>query len=625
MKKNLFMKSVYSLFLWVGFTIVVSAQVPDVNYDSLRAKIDSIAIKFHIPGAQVLIFTNDSILYKQNVGVKNLQTKEPVIDETMFRLGSITKSFVAVSALQLIESGTLKLEDKLKDMAPEIEFNNPWEETHPVRIVHLMEHTTGFDDWSLKEYAFNSDTISLEQGLMLYPESRKSRWRPGSFFAYCNSGPPVVARIIEKKTGQEYESWVRTTLFEPLGLKAITFRNDGMALKNLVTNYSGGESPKEEKYWSILRRPAGSLNASALELMPFVQMLMNRGIYKGVKIIDSASVNRMEIPLTTLAAVAGSNEGYGLHNYTTSYKGHLFHGHDGGVNGGLAHYVYNVPLNIGFIVLVNYADEGFNKLNDAVMEVIMKEVPSAVPSAKEITEQDKTKWIGYYRSAYPRSQMFYFLERLLSIIQVYEKNGQLFHKGLLEDEEVPLHRITNNQFISLNKNGYTNVFTFTENDEHETVLITGFSNTLRTSTASAWSPILIGAIALLFTLLGLLVGFIWVIRYFYLRSRSIVMSAFLARISFWGYCMSFSVMTIVITTNISGFTLGEPGTSAYLVFATSILIAICTTMAAYFLIRDHHRIPSRVDRVFLYACIASAVCITTYLGVWGLVGIRLWL
>ncbi len=601
------------------------AQSSAINFDALKVKIDSIAIKHHVPGAQIIVFTNDSVLFKKNVGVKNLKTKEPVTDETMFRLGSITKSFVAVSALQLIEKGNLKLEDKLKDLAPEIQFENPWEETHPVRVVHLLEHTTGFDDWSLKEYAFSSDTITLEQGLMLYPESRTSRWRPGSFFAYCNSGPPIVARIIEKKTGQEYESWVRANIFDPLGMKSITFRNDGAALQHLVTNYSGPENQKEEKYWSILRRPAGSLNASALELMPFVQMLMNRGTYHDRKMLDSASVDRMERPITTLAAEAGSQEGYGLHNYTTSYKGYLFHGHDGGVNGGLAHYVYNTPLNIGFVILVNYGGEGFTKLNDAVMETIMNEVPSAVPESLSLSEEDKAKWTGYYRSAYPRASMTYFLEWLLGIVQVYERDGQLYNKGLLGGEETPLHHSKGNQFMNLNKEGYTNTFTFTENDEHETVLITGFSNTRKTSAAGAWIPLALGAVTLFFTLLGLLSGIIWIIRHFYLRSHGRKLSAFSARMSFWGYSISFAAMAMIIITGFEGFSLGNPGGASYGVFVSSILILIFALLAIYLYARDRQQVKSRADRLYLYACLGSALIITTYLGAWGLIGLRTWM
>jgi len=113
----------------------------------------------------------------------------------------------------------------------------------------------------------------------------------------------------------------------------------------------------------------------------------------------------------------------------------------------------------------------------------------------------------------------------------------------------------------------TNTFTFTENDEQETVLITGFSNARKSTASGVWIPMLIGALALLITFVGLLAGIIWIIRYFYLKSRGIVMSAFPARLSFWGYCISFTAIAFVIIVNISGFRLGEPGLPSYMVFA----------------------------------------------------------
>lgn len=621
MKSTLFNK-VGFLFFMLTFVHEVMAQRYPVQFDSLNIKIDSIAKKNHLVGAQILVFTRDSVLFKRNVGVKNLQSKQPVTDQTMFRLGSITKSVVAVSALQLIEQGKLSLKDKLKEFAPEIKYENQWEETDPVRIVHLLEHTTGWDDWALKEYAFSSDSITLQQGIDMYPESRKSRWRPGAFFAYCNSGPPVVARIIEKKTGEEFESLVRKRIFEPLGMTSITFRLDGDALQHLVTNYSGETNPKEEPYWAILRRPAGSLNSSALDFMPFVQMLMHCGNLRGQKIIDSTSVDRMELPQSALSAKAGSREGYGLHNYTTSYKGHLFHGHDGGVNGGLAHYVYSSDLNIGFIVLVNYDGSGFGKLNNAVMKTIMEAVPSALPEKATLMEQHK-ELAGYYRAAYPRAQMTYFVEWPLNVVKVFEQDGKLMGQPLLGGNLDELRPLSDNQFAQLDKEGYTNSVTAVKNGD-EQLLILPFGNMSKTSALAAWLPIVVGGIALLFTLLGLVVGLIWLLRAWYLRSHGRVMSAFATRLNFWGYSISFVVMALLIISNFSGFGLGKAQLSSYLVFVTSLSVALFTMLAIFFWMRDKKKIPSRVDRALVFLCVASALIITIYFAIFGLVGIRTW-
>jgi CubicO group peptidase (beta-lactamase class C family) len=126
-----------------------------------------------------------------------------VTADTLFRIGSVSKSFAALAALRLQEEGKLKLADTVRQWVPEVAFTNPWEATDPVRLVHLMEHTTGFDDIHLREYAHNEPTpIALKDALAFGAPSRVCRWRPGSRMAYCNSGPAVFAAVVERVSGQ---------------------------------------------------------------------------------------------------------------------------------------------------------------------------------------------------------------------------------------------------------------------------------------------------------------------------------------------------------------------------------------------------------------------------------------
>jgi CubicO group peptidase (beta-lactamase class C family) len=625
------MKPYVLRLLLVGLVIVCSAPsfgqttLPQIRFDTLTKRIDMLVKKYKTPGVQVLVFTKDSLLYKHNAGVMNLKTKTPVTDQTIFRLGSITKSFVAVTALMLVEKGQLNLSDELKKLAPEIQFSNQWETTDPVRVVHLLEHTTGFDDWPLKAYAFNDPNVSLEKGLAMFPESRYSRWRPGTFSSYCNSGPPVVARLIEKKTGQEYESFVKGQIFDPLGLKTITFRNDGAARTRLVTNYSGdADNPTEEKFWDVLLRPAGSLNAPALELMPFVQMLMNRGSLLGHQFLQPASVDRMETPMTTLAAKAGSKQGYGLHNYTTSYKGYVFHGHDGGVNGGLAHYVYNTDLNLGLVVLVNSGGEGFGKINEAAMEVLMKNVSQKLPPVHKLSAQEEQNALGYYRASNPRNASFYFLEWLAGVTQVYKKDGKLYLKNLLGDEAMQLRPVAANRFVKLGKDGETTETVLTKNDQGEKVRMGPWVTTTETSTLGAWLPIVLGAWAVLMLATGLVAGLVWVILYWVRQRNGERVSAMPTRMMLWLYALSLVAMIMAVARWADGFELGLMGGPAITVMISSVLIVLFALTALVTLVRTNRRPKLLADRLFLWSLVLSALLVVGFMAVWGLIGVRTW-
>src|SRR5690606_6107599 len=99
-----------------------------------------------------------------------------------------------------VNDGKLTLEDEVKKIAPEIEFENPYEATHPVRVKHLISHTAGFDDMHFRELYNVSEQqeVALEDVIKLSPSTLRVRWEPGSRFAYSNPGWSVAGYLIEK-------------------------------------------------------------------------------------------------------------------------------------------------------------------------------------------------------------------------------------------------------------------------------------------------------------------------------------------------------------------------------------------------------------------------------------------
>lgn len=616
------------LWLLLGpcFNAQPSAQA--IPFQKLTRQIDSIQKAHKIPGLQVLVFTKDSLLYQRNAGLRSLTTKAPVTAQTLFPVASITKSLVAVSALMLVQQGKLTLTDELKKLAPEIEFSNSWQATDPVRVAHLLEHTAGFDDWSAKAYAFSNPTISLEKGLTIAPQSRRSRWRPGTFMAYSNAGPPVVARIIEKKTGQEFESFVRQHIFRPLGMNHATFHHDGATLTDLATGYTG-DRQREAPYWYLLLRPTGGLNISAMELMPFVQMLLGRGSYRGQQLLQSASVDRMETPTTSLAARAGSKQGYGLNSFTTSYQGYLLHGHDGANLGVRAHYLYHSTLNRGMIVLTNSDGPGFGKLKDAVLTAVMQNVPQQLPPVYPLSNQQKQNWVGYYRPSNFRLAITGWFLGLTELVHIEEENGTLVLYDGVGSESMRLRAISPNQALRMDRRGYTPEVTLVNNDAVERVLVRSFGPGLMANTATktsalgAWLPIILGYSSLLLLGLSFLMGIGWLIRFVWLKRKGRRLSALSARLGLFVYALSYLVMVTGLDSGSD--TLGVVSPLSITIFVASLLGPLAALGALLGLIRRYDRMPGRADRIFIGVAVSSALLVAGYMAVWGLVGTRTWL
>ena len=125
------------------------APAPPKTIPELEARIQKVLDSTHTPGVGLAIVRHDSIIYAGGIGLARVSPKTQATAATLFRIGSTSKSFVALTALALQEEGKLSLQDPLKQRMPNFYFANKWESTDPVRIVNLLEHTSGFDDNSL--------------------------------------------------------------------------------------------------------------------------------------------------------------------------------------------------------------------------------------------------------------------------------------------------------------------------------------------------------------------------------------------------------------------------------------------------------------------------------------------
>src|SRR5262249_175010 len=156
----------------------------------------------------------------------------------------------------------------------DVAFANPWEASDPVRLVHLMEHTSGFDDIHMREYALNDPTpISLKDALAFGASSRVCRWAPGTRMSYCNSGPAVLAAVIEKITGQRFEDYVQEHFFNPLRMDTASYFYTPEVERRLTKLYHN-DGVTSYPYWHIAYRPAGAINASANDMANYVRFYL---------------------------------------------------------------------------------------------------------------------------------------------------------------------------------------------------------------------------------------------------------------------------------------------------------------------------------------------------------------
>jgi CubicO group peptidase (beta-lactamase class C family) len=596
---------------------------PAQSIPELRQQLEKILHDTHTPGMSIAIVRRDMPEWVDGLGQSNVRANQPATAATLFRIGSTSKAFVSLSILKLVGEGRLSLNDPVHRLIPEIWFENRWEATDPVRVVDLLEHTTGWDDLHLHEYAKDAKGMTLRQGLDYYHHSRISRWPPGTRMAYCNSGPPVAAYIVEKLTGQRFEDYVTYNFFLPIGMKTATYFEQPSP--QLTTLYHD-DGKTQYPYWNILERPAGAINASANDMAAYLAFYLNRGAVNGKPILPAADIDRMETPTRTWEAQQGLKAGYALSNYTSIHDGFLYHGHNGGVEGGLTDMSYMPEYGVGYFYSINAGNGGaFEKIGDAIRAYITRGLTNPPVPAAAPLPSDAEQYAGWYQPDSPRNGFMNFIERL-GLHRVHFERGNLTltnMTGRNNDNFVP---VSGDQFRYLSKKDppepIATAALIPPNAEGRFVFIGDTWKRIPTWFAIA-ELALLAWFLLAFVAIALYAPF-WLIGGLIQKrrrpaERAIRLWPLIATLSL---AASLGIMALAGSDAITR--LGNLTPWSFGLYLCTLIFAIASLASAGALWLARKQPIRKVVRWFSLAVTAALLVATAYLAWWGVIGIRLW-
>lgn len=588
----------------------------------LQSAIEAALKETKTPGVSIAIVSRDKVEWTAGVGVADVATKKPATAETLFRIGSVSKAFAAMAALQLQEEGKLKLTDPVKQWVPDVAFDNPWEATDPVRLVHLMEHTTGFDDIHLREYALNDPTpISLKDALAFGASSRVSRWAPGTRMAYCNSGPAVLAAVVEKVSGQRFEDYVQEHFFNPLHMDTATYFYTPEAKRHLATLYhNDGVTPCP--YWHIGLRPAGSINASAKDMANYLRFYLQRGSLDGTQLLEPSSIERMETTETLPAAKLGNFAGYGLYNYVICDGPFTFRGHNGAVIGGLTEMAYLSNYGRGYAVMINSGNnKALVEISKLVRHYVIRDLtPPVLPLAAPVPTELEPHYAGYYQGISPRVQWTYGIERLLNTpILSFTTNG-------LSTTFYGLHRtrwspITERLFRKNNESAAT--FALLPDAEGETRIQIGLGTYKKVSALRIWGQVAAIGIILLILFSSIVFALVWrVLKWLGKPYNPGPRSVRLLRLLSIIFLAIFFGLFVIGRNDM--WTLGNRSWISVSIFLSSIAFPLAAAASLYAVYRAQSATMNRIAYWQSVLVAVAVAAIAVYLGCWGFIGLRLW-
>jgi len=623
----------FALFL---STSLAQAQQPPEKKDELphpqtlaelQSAMKSVLEKEKVPGAGVALVSNGAVVWCGGIGTADKAANRVVTCETEFRVGSISKTFVALALLKLEEAGRINLQASLKDVAPEVPVQNRWESTNPVRVVNVLEHTAGFDDMMFREVynTTESPTIPILQVLQRYTEPQIVRWPPSTRMSYANPGYGLAGYLVEKISGEPWTTYVRHTILAPLGITVGDFdlTDSNRALLSQGHQAHSGQIPTPIKYKEIYLRPAGDMKASPGELAKLVQFFLRRGVASDKPLLKPETIARMEYPQTPLSARNGMRLGYGLANYADAEGGVVAHGHDGGIDGFISTYRYMPEQNWGFVVLLNSDSsiKALQDLNKLAINFLSKDFPKPQQPSVSLSPDELQRYAGFYTPGAPRNQLISFMDDIAGGIRVRVINGQLTHSSLF-GAPASWVAVGKNLFRS-EKDPEATVTFFNDATGKMCLSSLGDAGTPYAERVSPlWPCLRIGLLVVSGTLLAtsVLYAVVWILLWLFRRLKNVKHLSVRAVPFFAVLALAASIFGAVKSFD----ELGAFGFWSILFFAGTILFTLLSLCGLWLAVRVPR---SEIHpAVRIHSLLVSLACCTlaVFLASWHLVALRLW-
>jgi CubicO group peptidase (beta-lactamase class C family) len=301
----------------------------------------------NIPGLAVGIVRGDRVVYLEGFGTAGPGRGE-VTPQTPFVLGSVSKSITGLAVMQLAERGLLRLDDPVQNLLPWFAMGGP--DAASIRIVHLLNHTSGIPAWHGHDSGIERGG-SLEERVRLKHVPRL-HGAPGTRFEYSSLNYDVLGLVIEAVTGRTYQEYVETEIFRPLDMTRSTASLREAADAGLAVGYRPWFrflQPTAIDY-PPSAAPSGYVASTAEDMTRFLIAFLDGGRYRERSVLSEAGIAAAQEAIGPAASGAGWFSG-------SYYKWHT---------GELANYnayITTVPSHgLGIVTLANTNDIGMKFL-----------------------------------------------------------------------------------------------------------------------------------------------------------------------------------------------------------------------------------------------------------------------
>jgi CubicO group peptidase (beta-lactamase class C family) len=401
MKKNLLLLSYLLLIASLSFAQKEKESVPSFIGDSLDTYVNNALTSWQIPGAAVCIVKNGKVVVMKGYGVREVDTKDEVDENTLFMIGSNTKAFTGTALAMLQAEKKLSLDDKVQKWLPDFKLFDPWV-SKEANIRDLLCHRLGFETFQGDFMYFDSDLSTAQVrekfGKVKPMYGFRSKW------GYCNAAFLTAGEIIPKATGKSWAAYLEEKIFTPLGMtRSLALSKDIKTASNKAFAHTVVMGKLQKIPYGNIDNlaPAGSISSSVNDMSKWVMALLDNGKFDGKTVIPAEAITETRMPHSIMGDGGHMfNKAhfnlYGLGWFLEEYAGKKIVAHTGGVNGFVTSVCLIPEEKLGIIVLTNTDANGFyealrNEIQDAYLGLPYRNYSNVYSSYSKADEERKEK------------------------------------------------------------------------------------------------------------------------------------------------------------------------------------------------------------------------------------------
>ena len=398
--------------------LLAASLAPAQEFARVRREIESLRRASSVPGLSLAVVKDGKVIFAEGFGWADVARKRRATADTVFPIGSATKSFTGLLAAQAQVEGRLSLKDRPSKTLPGFRLKDP-DANEKITLEDLLSHRSGLPRTDLVWYASG---LSRDDLLRVAAEAQPTA-PLGKAWQYQNLMFLFAGMIEEKAYGESYESLLRSRFFTPLGMAHSDATNaDTRAEPNLATGYSAAGKPLALRDTDRIA-PAGSVTSTARDMARYVTMLLAKGEFEGRRAFAEAAVEETRKPRI---AMPGGAYGLGWMLAERDSAKRVFHG--GNIDGFSALVTLVPERGIGIVALCN-GDAAL--LPTAATEIVLDALLPPKPGPKATLLDVGPEAMGTYRLAAPPVELTF---RRKGKTLLFNQNGRDFPLELVGEK-----------------------------------------------------------------------------------------------------------------------------------------------------------------------------------------------